>query len=219
MLGRDVLSRYLHGGLVLLAVSIAATTLAYVIGLFVGTAAGYRRGIIDLSAVVVVDLVLAFPPIVFLLVLLAAAGPSLSVVIVGITSAHAPRVIRIVRSVTLEVVTLEYVEVAVARGDPVLSILRRDILPNIWTPVLADLGLRLTGSIILYSSLAFLGLGQAPPAADWGLMISENRAGIYIQPWVVLIPAATIAVLSIGANLIADSTARSVGRSITSRSV
>ena len=218
-LGRDVLSRYLHGGQALILMSFAATAIAYLVGVAVGMAAGYRRGAFDLVTVGIADLVLAFPPIIFLLALLAAAGPRLSVVVVGIAATHAPRIVRIVRSVTMEVATQEYVEAAVARGEPTRRILVRDVLRNIATPVLTDFGLRLTGSVILFSSLSYLGLGQAPPAADWGLMISENQAGLLLQPWVIVAPAATIAVVAIAANLVADAVARSVGYSVTSRGV
>ena len=218
-LGRDALTRFLHGGRTLVTVAFLATVLAYLVGVAVGMAAGFRRGIFDLAAVGVVDLLLAFPPIVFVLVLLGAVGPSLTLIVVGIAGVHAPRIVRIVRSVALEVSTQEFVEAAVARGESLISILRRDILPNTWTPVLADFGLRFSGSVILFSSLSYLGLGQPPPAADWGLMISENRAALVIQPWVVVVPAATIALLTIGVNLLTDSVARSAGRSVTSRGV
>lgn len=215
-LGRDALSRFLNGGLTLVVVAFVATILAYMVGVIAGMAAGFRRGTLDLVTVGVADVLIAYPPIVFALVLLAAAGPRTSVAVIAIAAVHAPRVARIVRSATIEVSTQEFVEASVARGEGLRSILFTDILPNVWTPVLADFGLRLTGSIILFSALAFLGLGPAPPAADWGLLISENRAGIMIQPWVLIVPAIAIALLSIGVNLVADSIARSVGRSVTS---
>ena len=128
-------------------------------------------------AIAIADLILAFPAIIFVLVLAAAAGTSLSVVILGIAIINLPRVVRIARTVTIDLVTREFVEASIARGESLLSILRSDILPNIWTPILADFGIRLTDPIILFSSLSYLGFGQQPPAADWGLMISENRRG------------------------------------------
>ena len=182
-------------------------------------AAGYRRGLVDLTTVGVADLVLSFPPIVLVLVLLAAVGPRLSTIVVGIAVIHLPRVVRIARSVAIEVAAREFVEAAVARGESIVSVLWRDILPNVWTPILADFGIRLTGSVILFSSLSYLGLGQPPPAADWGLMISENRAALLIQPWVVVVPALTIALLAIGVNLMADAVAHGLGRSLTARDV
>lgn len=218
-LGRDALSRFLGGGRTLIAVAFLSTALAYLVGVAVGMAAGFRRGPFDLVTVALADLLIAFPPIIFALVLLAAAGPRLSIAALAIAAVHAPRIARIVRSVAMEISTLEFVEAAVARGERFAGILRRDILPNILSPVLADFGLRLTGSIILFSSLSYLGLGPAPPASDWGLMISENREGILFQPWVVLAPAATIALLAVGVNLLADAVARTVGRSIIGRAV
>ena len=218
-LGRDVLSRFLYGGTALIVVAFLATVLAYLVAIPLGMAAGFRRGPFDLVSIAVADLVISFPPIVFILVLLAAAGPQLWLVVIGIATIHTPRIMRISRAVTLDIATQEFVEAAVARGEGLASILRHDILPNIRTPVLADFGVRLTGSVILFSSLSYLGFGQAPPAADWGLMISENRAGLLVQPWVVFVPAVTIALLAIGVNLIADAVARSAGRSIVGRDV
>jgi peptide/nickel transport system permease protein len=218
-LGRDVLARFLCGGRVMVVVAFLSTTLAYLAGIPLGMTIGYRRGALDLAVVGAADLILAFPAIVFLLVLLAAAGPQLSIVVVGIATINLPRVVRISRTVTSDLAKREFVEVAVARGESVLSIIRYDILPNIWTPILADFGIRLTGSIILFSSLSYLGFGQQPPAADWGLMISENRVGLYVQPWVVGVPSVAIALLCIGVNLVADGVARNAGRSVLARDV
>ena len=211
-LGRDVTSRFLHGGRVLIGVAFSATLLAYAIGLVVGMTAGLRRGGFDLITVAVADLLLSFPAIVFVLMLLAATGPRLSVAIFGIAAVHIPRIVRLVRAVTIDITTSEFVEAAVARGERRSSVLWREIFPNTWTPLLADFGLRLATSIILFSSLAYLGVGQTAPAADWGLMISENRVGITIQPWIVFVPAIAIALLVIGVNLLTDALARTMGR-------
>jgi peptide/nickel transport system permease protein len=218
-LGRDGLSRFLVGGGTLVVGALLATALAYLVGIPIGMAAGYLRGGFDLLAVGVSDLIISFPPIVFILVLLAGAGSGLSIIIIAIAAVYVPRIVRIVRSVTLEISTREFVEAAVARGENVVTILWRDILPNIWTPVLADFGIRLTGAVIVVSSLSYLGLGPPPPAANWGLMISENRLGALTQPWVVVVPALTIGIFAIGVNLVADAIARSVGRSIVGRDV
>lgn len=217
LLGRDALSRFLTGGATLVAVVFGATLAGYIVGTAVGMLLGLRRGVIDLAGIGVVDVLIAFPPIIFVLMLVAGAGSGVLIVSAAIAIVHAPRVARVVRAATLDIVTLEYVEAAVARGEGTSRILRRDLLPNLWPPILADFGLRLTGSVILFSSLSYLGLGAAPPASDWGLMISENRAGILQQPWVIVVPALAIALFAIGANLVSDAVARAAGRSAAGR--
>ncbi len=212
-LGRDALSRFLHGGAIVVIVALLATGLAYLVGISLGLLVGLVRGPADAATLGVADVLVAFPPVILVLMLVAGAGSSITVAIVAISLVHLPRIVRIVRSVTREVAAREYVEAAVANGESTAYILRREILPNIWTPVMADFGLRVTGSMLVYASLSFLGLGQDPPASNWGLMISENRIGLLRQPAVVLAPAIAIAVLAIGFNLVADGIARSVGRS------
>lgn len=216
-LGRDALSRFLHGGSTVIVVAFAATGLAYLVGIALGMLAGLRGGSLDLGTVAVMDVAVSFPPVILVLMLVAGAGSGVLVATIAIALVHIPRIVRIVRAVTREVTAREYVEAAIASGERTSYVLVKEILPNVWTPVMADFGLRVTGSIILYASLSFLGLGQAPPAADWGLLISENRIGLLRQPWVVIAPAAAIAVLSIGVNLVADAVARAAGRSAEAR--
>jgi peptide/nickel transport system permease protein len=215
-LGRDGLSRFLWGGHTLVLTSLAATMMAYLVGIPFGAFAAIRGGMLDIGAVTFSDLMLAIPSLVFVLVLLAAVGPSVSTVAFGIAAVEVPRVIRIFRAITLEVAALEFVEVARARGETTGSVVFREIIPNLWTPLMADFGFRLTASIVLVSSLSYLGLGEAPPTADWGLMISENQVGLTIQPWIIIVPAATIAVLTFGVNMLTDAFARRIGRSVVS---
>jgi peptide/nickel transport system permease protein len=211
ILGRDVWSRLLHGGISLLGVAVSATLIAYAVGAGWGMLASLRSRAFDTLSLAAVDVVLSLPPLVVGLVLLAGAGSGNVVVALALAAIQVPRVFRIVRSAAREVATQDFVEAALARGDSSFSVLRRDVLSNIWTPMLADFGLRVTSSVILFSSLSFLGLGAPPPSADWGLMISENRTGILIQPWGVLAPAILIAMLSVGVNLLTDSFSRAIG--------
>jgi peptide/nickel transport system permease protein len=153
------------------------------------------------------------PPLLFLLVLATGAGRSIPVLVLGVATVHVPSIARIVRAATQEVSTHGYVEAAVARGERVGAILRREILPNVLGTVLADAGIRLTASILILASVNFLGLGLQPPRADWALMIAENRGGITLQPWAVAAPALLIAFLTISVNLVADAVARSLGTS------
>ena len=212
-LGRDTFARFLYGGRTLLLIAVLATSLAYVIAVPIGILSGLRRGAFDVALMAASDIVYALPPAIFLLVLLAATGPSLVTIICGLVFLHVPRVLRIVRLITVDTSKSEYVEAALTRGEGWVAISFRDILPNILPPVLADFGVRLCGSIILYASLSYLGLGLPPPAADWGTMMSENRIAITISPWIAIAPALAIATFSVSANILADSFARSVGRS------
>src|SRR5205823_10267 len=138
---------------------------------------------------------IAFPPIIFLLVIATGAGQSLSALVLAIGIIQSPGLARIIRSAVLEVSSRSYVEAAVVRGDSHGTIMRRDILPNIAHVIAADVGLRQTYTVILFASVSFLGLGVPAPQADWARMISENRVGISYQPLAVLVPALLLAIL------------------------
>jgi peptide/nickel transport system permease protein len=212
-LGRDVLSRVLWGGRSVLLLAGAATVLAYFVGCVVGLLAGYSRSLLDGVLMRFVDVLLSVPPLIFLLVLATGAGTSEVVLVLGVALVQAPLVSRIVRAATLEQSVRGFVEAAVARGERTTAIVRREILPNIVGPIAADAGLRFTYSILLVASVNFLGLGLQPPAADWALIISENRSGLDLNPYVIAVPALLIALLTIGLNLVGDSVARTLGRS------
>jgi ABC-type dipeptide/oligopeptide/nickel transport system permease subunit len=218
-LGRDVLSRVLYGGRSVLGLAAAATVLAYLLGLSIGLAAGYSRSLVDPVLMRSVDVMLCFPPLLFLLVLIAGAGSSDLVLIIGVAVVQAPQISRIVRTATLEVSVRGYVEAAIARGERAPAVLLREVLPNILVPVLVDAGLRFTYSILIIASVNFLGLGLQPPSSDWALMIGENRSYLAVNAWSVLAPAAMIAILTIGVNLTGDAVARTLGRSYVPRTM
>jgi peptide/nickel transport system permease protein len=212
-LGRDVLSRLLYGGRSVIGLALAATALAYLIGMTIGLIAGYSRSLVDPLLMRTVDVMLAFPPLLFLLVLIAGAGQSVTIMIIGVALIQAPSISRIVRTATLEVSVRGYVEAAVARGERPAAVIVREVLPNILAPVLVDAGLRFTFSILIVASVNFLGLGLQPPSSNWALMIGENRQYISLNWLAVVAPAAMIAILTIGVNLTGDAIARSLGRS------
>jgi peptide/nickel transport system permease protein len=216
-LGRDVFSRLLYGGRSVITLAALATGLGYLIGMWVGLIAGFSRSRIDPVLMRSVDVMLAFPPLLFLLVLISGAGTGVEVLVIGVAVIQAPGISRIVRTATLEVSVRGYVEAAIARGERSYAVIVREVLPNIMAPVLVDSGLRFTYSILIIASVNFLGLGLQPPASDWALMISDNRQYIAIQAWAVLAPAAMIALLTIGINLTGDAIARSLGRSYVPR--
>lgn len=207
LLGRDVLSRALCGGRSVLVYAGVATILAYVAGLGIGLVAGYLRSWPDQVLMRGVDVLLSFPTLVFILLVTTAAGQGILPVVAATAIIQAPAIARIVRTVTLEQSVRGFVEAAVARGESALSVLRREILPNITRPLSADVGLRFTWSVLLIASVNFLGLGLQPPTADWGLMVSENRGGIAENPSAVLVPAAMLGLLTVAINLLSDSLA------------
>jgi peptide/nickel transport system permease protein len=213
-LGRDVLSRVLWGGRSVIGLAGLATLLAYAAGTAVGLVAGFTRSLLDPVLMRSVDVMLSVPALLFMLVLITGLGTGRAVLVFAVALVQAPLVARIVRTATLEQSVRGFVEAAVARGESTFAILRREILPNIAAPIAADAPLRFTYSIILVASVNFLGLGLQPPAADWALIISENRDGLTLNPYVILAPAALIALLTIGASLVGDAVARSLGVSI-----
>jgi ABC-type dipeptide/oligopeptide/nickel transport system permease subunit len=212
-LGRDVLSRVLNGGHSVILMATSATLLAYLVGLTIGLVAGYSRSLIDPILMRAVDVALAFPALLVLLLLASGLGVHVSVLIFGVAIVLVPGISRIARTAVIEASTRGYVEAAVARGEGTRAILVREILPNIAPVMLADFGLRYGLSIILIASMNFLGLGIAPPASDWGVMISENRYFISLNPWSVLAPAIMLGLLTIAVNLTADAYVRTLGRS------
>jgi ABC-type dipeptide/oligopeptide/nickel transport system permease subunit len=213
ILGRDVLSRVLDGGRSVLLLAVAITLVTYAVGITIGLVAGYARSALDPLLMRVVDFVLSFPAMLLLLLLVTGLGSGVAVLILGTALVLTPGVARLVRTATLEVSERGYVEAAMARGERTPAILVHEILPNIVSPIMADLGLRFAGAIIFTASLNYLGLGLQPPAADWGLMISENQPIISSDPLAVLVPAALLAILTVSVNLLADSYARTRGRS------
>ena len=207
-LGRDVLSRFLWGGRSVLGLSLIATALGLVLGVSIGLVAAYSRSLLDDVLMRSMDVILAFPSIVLALVAVATVGPKLwlIVIVVGITTA--PRVARVTRGASLEIVERDFVQAAEVLGESRVKILLGEILPSITSPLMVEASLRLTYSIGLIASLSFLGFGLQPPAADWGLMINENRQALTIQPWGATMPVIAIALLTIGTSLIGDGLSR-----------
>jgi peptide/nickel transport system permease protein len=209
-LGHDVLSRVLWGGRSVVWMAVAAATLGVAVGAAVGLLAAYSRSFTDDLLMRGMDVILAFPQIVFVLLFVSLLGPKLGLIVVLVALSWVPQVARVVRGITVEIVHREYVESAELIGLPRRRILAREILPNVTTPLLVEYGLRLTWSIALIAALSFLGFGIQPPSADWGLMINENRTILTTQPWAVVVPAALIALFAIGTNLIAEGIARAI---------
>ena len=207
-LGRDVLSRVLGGGWVLLAMATAATALGVAVGSASGIAAAYLRGRWDTVIMRTVDVVLAFPQLVFALLLVSIVGPTVWLTVLAVGFSHAPQVARVMRSAALDVSERDFVKAVELLGVRRRKIMAKEILPNLVSPLMVETGLRLTYSIVIMAGLAFLGFGQPPPTANWGTMINENREGLSLNPWAVIVPTLLIALLTIGTNTFTDAFAR-----------
>jgi len=207
-LGRDVLSRVLDGGWVLLVMAACATALGIAGGALAGISAAYLRGVSDGIIMRAVDVFLSFPQVVFALLLLSLLGPKLWLITIAVGVSHVPQVARVLRSATLDISERDFVKAAELQGMRPIKVIAREILPNLSSPLTVEAGLRLTYSIVIIAGLAFLGFGQPPPAANWGTMIYENRIGLSQNPWAVIVPAALIALLTIGINTFTDAFAR-----------
>jgi peptide/nickel transport system permease protein len=209
-LGRDVLSRLLNGGWELLAMAAVATVLGVVVGALLGILAAFEGGWIDSILMRTVDVLLAFPQIVFALLLVSIVGPKLWLIVLAVGFTHAPAVARVLRAATLDVSERDYVKAVELQGVKPAKIMRSELLPNLISPLMVELGLRLTYSVVVMAGLSFLGFGQQPPAPNWGYMIQENRIGLSSNPWSVVAPIVLIALLTIGTNTFTDAVARVV---------
>jgi peptide/nickel transport system permease protein len=207
-LGHDVLSNFLWGGRSILGLSAAATVIGLVLGVSIGLVAAYSRGLLDDVLMRVMDVILAFPSIVLALVAVSTVGPKLWLIVLVVGFTTMPRVARVTRGASAEIVERDFVQAAEALGEPRAKLLLGEILPNITSPLMVEASLRLTYAIGLIASLSFLHFGEQPPASDWGLMINENQQGLTIQPWGVLMPVIAIALLTIGTSLIGDGLSR-----------
>jgi peptide/nickel transport system permease protein len=203
-LGRDVLSRFLHGGLRLLLVAGLATIIGVGVGAVLGLTAGYSGKRADEFIMRALDVVLSFPAIVLALLFVSAFGNKWWLVVLTIGASHIPRVARVVRGATVTLIEQDYVHYAEGIGVPRRKIIFSDLLPNVTAPLTVEFGLRMSYSVALVAALAYLGFGTSPPNPDWGTMIYENQLGITLNAWAVLLPVLAIAILTIGLNLVTD---------------
>jgi peptide/nickel transport system permease protein len=208
-LGHDVWSRVMYGGQEILFIAVFGTLLGMVLGIAIGVVAAYGGGWWDEVIMRLNDVVLSFPQILLALVVLTAIEqPSVWILIALVGISHAPRVARLARGVALGIVSRDFVIAAEALGEKRSRVILAEVLPNMNAPLLAEAGLRLTYSIGLVGALGFLGFSADPGAANWGLMIQENRLGLSTQPWGVIAPVLVIAIFAIGTNLMADGIAQ-----------
>jgi peptide/nickel transport system permease protein len=202
--GRDILSRVLHGARVSLGVAIPSVALAGAVGVALGVTLGYVGGTPDLLAMRLFDVLFAFPPILLAIALVAALGPSVLNLVLTIAVLTFPQFAVLARSATLALLPREFVQAACALGASHWRVVGAHVLPNIAAPLAVQASLSLSIVILVEAALSFLGLGTQPPAPSWGGMLSRGRQYMTIAPWLVLAPGLAIMLAVLGFNLLGD---------------
>jgi peptide/nickel transport system permease protein len=202
--GRDVLSRVMAGGWRSLSLGFAATALSLAISLPVALAAGYWRGRLDQAMMRFVDALLSIPTLVFAMLIIVALGSGHVQAVLALGVAAAPKFVRIIRGATIDAAGEDYVTAAKARGESALYTQYREILPNIWAPIIVEASIHVGFALMGGAALSYLGLGTQPPAADWGVMIKDAQKYITVTYWPLLGPALAISLSIVGFNLLGE---------------
>ena len=203
-LGRDMLTRIIYGARNTVGIALITTIFAFIVGGVCGIMAAVLGGWADPLISRVVDVLMAIPALIFAMLLLSIFGTSVINLIVIIGILDATRVFRISRAVSLNVVVMDFIEAARLRGETLMWITVRGVLPNVSAPLTAEFGIRFCYVFLTISGLSFLGLGIQPPTADWGSMVRDTADLITFEDYTPLIPAAAIAILTIGVNFVVD---------------
>ena len=217
-LGRDVFSRVVYGGRIVILLSLSGTFLGLVIGAAIGLFSGYVGGWVDDILQRFLEALISIPFLVLALIAIVAVGPAYSgnpvLLALVIALIYSPRIARMARAAAIEIVTRDYVTVAKLRGESAWSVVRRELLPNATSVLLVEFALRAGYAPVLIGSLGFLGFGVRPPTPEWGLVMSENRSLITFSPITVLGPGLMLASLVVGINLSTEGLARILGRTV-----
>lgn len=203
-LGRDMMSRLIWGARNTVGIAIMTTVLAFSLGTVTGLFAAALGGWFDLILSRLVDVLMAVPPLILTLLALSAVGPGVVNLILIVAILDSTRVFRLARATAANVMVMDYVEAARLRGDGIVWVILREVLPNIVAPLVAEFGLRFCFVFLTISALAFLGLGLPPPMADWGAMVRDNAGLITFGDITPLLPAGCIAVLTVSVNFVVD---------------
>ncbi|MEK9941747.1 MAG: ABC transporter permease [Gammaproteobacteria bacterium] len=203
-IGRDMLTRLIYGARNTIGIAFVTVSLAFLVGGVMGMLAAILGGWYDMVISRVVDILMAIPSLVFALLLLTVFGTSIPSLVIIIALLDSTRVFRISRSAAMNVVVMEFVEAARLRGEGMAWVIRKEVLPNIMAPLLAEFGLRFCFVFLFIAALSFLGLGIQPPLADWGSMVRENATLINYNDITPLLPAVAIAGLTVAVNFVVD---------------
>ena len=203
-LGRDMLSRLIFGARNTIGIALAAVVIAFAIGGVTGMLSAILGGWYDTIISRIVDILMAIPGLVFALLILTVLGTTITTLVLVIAVLDSTRVYRITRAAAMNVAVMDFVEVARLRGEGLWWVIRKEILPNIMAPLLAEFGLRFCFVFLFIAALSFLGLGIQPPTADWGSMVRDNATLINYDDITPLLPATAIAVLTVAINFVVD---------------
>jgi len=203
-LGRDMFTRLVYGARNTIVIAFVTTLISFIIGSVLGFFAATLGGWTELGLSRIIDILMAFPTLIFALIALSVVGTSIPALILVIAVLDSTRVYRLSRAVAMDIAVMEFVEVARLRGEKIWWIMRKEILPNAMPPLVAEFGLRFCFVFLFIAALSFLGLGIQPPTADWGGMVRENAGAITFGILTPLWPAGAIAFLTVGVNLIVD---------------
>lgn len=202
--GRDIFSRLLIGARATVVMAVMATIVGTLIGAFIGTASAFLGGRADELIMRTIDAVMSIPSLLFALLVVNLLGSSTINALIAVAIAFAPGMARITRSVALTVRRQDYVNAAVSRGESSGYIIGREMLPNVIAPIILEMTIRVSFAVMLFATLSFLGLGAQPPAAEWGLMVSEARRYMHMSAGILIWPSVAIAVVAVGFNLLGD---------------
>ena len=203
-LGRDILSRLIYGARNTIGIALATTLISFLVGGTLGMLVTIRRGWVDIVVSRLVDTLMSIPTLIFALMLLTVTGTSVFALVLIIALLDSTRVFRLSRALAFNVVVMDYVEAARLRGERLGWLIRREILPNILPPLIAEFGLRFCFVFLTISALSFLGVGLSPESAVWGSMVAENATLISYENITPLLPAAAIALLTVAVNVVVD---------------
>lgn len=202
--GRDILSRLLFGARATVLLAVIATAMGTLAGALIGTTSAYLGGRSDEFIMRTVDAVLSIPSLLMALLIVTLLGKSSLNALLAIAIAFTPGMARVTRSVALTVRKQDYVNAAIARGESAGFIVWREMLPNVISPIVVEMTVRVAFAVMLFATLSFLGLGAQPPASEWGLMVAESRRFMHLSPWMILWPSLAVALVAIGFNLLGD---------------
>ena len=203
-LGRDVLSRLIYGARISLGIGLSVMVVSVAIGIVLGLASAFMRGIVEVVVMRIMDLVVAIPSLVLAILVVAVLGPSLINTIVAVTVVYLPRYVRLVRAAAIAELSKEYVVAAQVAGVGKLRLMFVTVLPNCLAPLIVQAALGISDAILEAAALGFLGLGAQPPTPEWGAMLADSREFIRSAPWIVTLPGLAILVTVVAINLMGD---------------